>query len=81
MLHSRHRSVCCGVGNWLTCGAATKIIQTTRLKEAKSTGAELLVTACPKCEIHLKCALSDEKLKQEVDIEIKDLMSMLSETI
>lgn len=81
MPHNRHKSVCCGVGNWLTCGAAAKAIQTKRLKEAHSTGADLLVTACPKCEIHLKCALTDEKLKQEVNIEIKDLMSMISEII
>ena len=81
MFHSRHRSVCCGVGNWLTCGAATKLIQTRRLKEAKSTGADLLITACPKCEIHLKCALSDDKLKQEADLEIKDLMSLIAEVL
>lgn len=81
MHHSRHKSVCCGVGNWLTCGAATKMIQTRRLKEAKSTGAEVLVTACPKCEIHLKCALSDEKLKQDVNIEIKDLISIAAEVL
>lgn len=81
MRHSRHRSVCCGVGNWLTCGAATKTIQTKRLKEAKATGAELLVTACPKCEIHFKCALSDERLKQIADIEVKDLMTLISEAV
>jgi Fe-S oxidoreductase len=26
------------------------------LEEARSTGAERLVTACPKCLIHLSCA-------------------------
>lgn len=81
MPHSRHRSVCCGVGNWLTCGAAAKSIQTKRLKEAKSTGADVMVTACPKCEIHLKCALSDEKLRKEADIEIMDLTSLASDSL
>ncbi|MEE4311645.1 MAG: (Fe-S)-binding protein [candidate division KSB1 bacterium] len=81
MPHSRHRSVCCGVGNWLTCGAAAKAIQTKRLKEAKSTGAEIMVTACPKCEIHLKCALSDETLKKDADIEIMDLTSLASDSL
>ena len=27
-----------------------------RLAEARETGAGTLVTACPKCEIHFKCA-------------------------
>jgi len=81
LLRNRHKSICCGVGNWLTCGVTAKTIQSNRLKEAKQAGAKTLITACPKCEIHFKCAQQDQKLKQEVDIEIKDLISLISEVI
>ena len=30
-----------------------------RLAEARKTGASVLVTACPKCVIHLRCAQAD----------------------
>ncbi|MDZ7261163.1 MAG: (Fe-S)-binding protein [candidate division KSB1 bacterium] len=76
MRHSRNTSVCCGVGNWMGCNAFTKQLQVNRLKEAKATGADLLITACPKCEIHLKCALHDEKVGQEIQMEIRDLMAL-----
>lgn len=78
MNHSRHRSVCCGVGNWLTCGAYTKMIQEKRLTEAQATGAHLVITSCPKCEIHLKCALSDKKLSEKVNVEVQDLISLIT---
>jgi Fe-S oxidoreductase len=44
-------------------------------------GAKTLITACPKCEIHYKCALQDERLKKEVNIEIKDLMSLVAQLV
>jgi len=79
MIKNRQKSICCGVGNWLTCGAVAKTIQSNRFREAKQVGANILLTACPKCEIHFKCALHDEKLKQEVNIEVKDLITLASE--
>ena len=81
MIKNRHRSICCGVGNWLTCGSVAKTIQTNRFKEANQVGAKTLITACPKCEIHYKCALQDDLLKKEVDIEIKDLITLASEIL
>ncbi len=81
MQKTRHRSVCCGVGNWLTCGSTAKTIQANRFREARQAEAEVMITACPKCEIHFKCALQDKKLKEEVNLEIKDLMALASELI
>lgn len=78
MIKNRHKSVCCGVGNWLTCGSVAKTIQANRFREAKQVGAKTLITACPKCEIHFKCALQDERLQKEVNLEIKDLMSLVA---
>ncbi len=78
MIKNRHKSICCGVGNWLSCGSVAKTIQANRFREAKQVGAKTLITACPKCEIHFKCALQDERLKKEVNLEIKDLVSLVA---
>jgi len=81
MGRSRHRSTCCGVANWLTCGVTAKTIQANRFREAKLAGASTLITACIKCEIHYKCALQDDKLRDEVDLEVKDLITLASEVV
>jgi heterodisulfide reductase subunit D len=78
---NRNKAICCGVGNWLTCTAFAKMIQENRLREAKATDAELLITECPKCEIHFKCALSDDRLKKEVNIGVQDLISFAAEVL
>ncbi len=66
---NRNRSVCCGTSCWINCGQSSKDIQIEKLQEAKSKDA-VLVTACPKCQIHLKCALSDQ---DDLDVEVEDL--------
>jgi Fe-S oxidoreductase len=76
MAHSRHRATCCA-GSWLSCNQATKRIQTDLLREAAATGSELLVTACPKCQIHLKCAQAGDDAEVP-DIEIRDLASVVA---
>ncbi|MDD5093639.1 MAG: (Fe-S)-binding protein [Dehalococcoidia bacterium] len=73
MNHHRSMAVCCGTQSWINCGATNKQIQLELLREAKATGADMLLTACPKCKIHLTCAMNDEKLGQELQIEIEDI--------
>lgn len=53
-------AICCGSSNWVSCSRVNKRIQIERLGEAAETAAQVLVTACPKCNIHLRCALFDE---------------------
>ena len=48
-------------------------MQAQRLKEAETAGARAIVTACPKCQIHLTCA----KKNTDYDIEIIDLATFL----
>lgn len=76
MPRSRQRAICCGVGGFQNCTSFSKAIQANRLKEARSTGADTLVTACPKCEIHLKCAMNDPVLAEEVGLRIVDLAAL-----
>lgn len=78
MAHAGVAAICCAGNSWNGCDAITKTIQVKRLKEASNTGADLLVTACPKCEIHLKCAL---KGLEEPGIEIRDLTGLIAEAM
>jgi Fe-S oxidoreductase len=77
MEHSGKNALCCGTSCWTNCGAINKQIQVDRLREARATGAELLVTACPKCQIHFKCALDDARVGEEIGIEIRDLVTLV----
>jgi Fe-S oxidoreductase len=72
-------AVCCGTEGFSRCGAVSKAIQASRLVEAAATGATTLVTACPKCLVHLACARRDPDV--EGDIQIRDLTEIVSEAL
>lgn len=83
MRRNRENALCCGVSAWMGCGRHSKQMQIERLTEAKSTAADLLVTACPKCQIHLNCALN-EKLpvpKEDVAINTCDLSVLVARAL
>ena len=79
MDQSRENALCCGSSPWSNCGAVNQQIQTQRLIQAESTGANIMVTACPKCQIHLKCAqkIGGDKIPQ---VDIQDLASLLAKS-
>ena len=81
MPHSRQMATCCGTSSWINCGAVNKRIQAERLREAARTGAEVLVTACPKCQVHFRCALDDPDLVDEIELEVRDLATLFAELI
>jgi Fe-S oxidoreductase len=81
MRHSRELAVCCAGGAWSSCDRFAKQIQVGRLREARETGAEVLVTACPKCRIHLACAMRDPNLSGEIALPMKDLAEVLAEAL
>ncbi|MBN2147039.1 MAG: (Fe-S)-binding protein, partial [Anaerolineales bacterium] len=81
MAHNRQSSLCCGTSCWTSCGAANKNIQVERLCEAKATGADLLVTACLKCQIHFKCAQHDPNIGEKINIEMHDLTTFVAERL
>jgi heterodisulfide reductase subunit D len=80
---SREMANCCGGPNaWVNCGTANRMMQINRLEEAKATKSAVLVTACPKCQVHLKCGMYGQlPSDKDVNIEIKDLVTLLAETI
>ena len=81
MERNKNASLCCGTGCWRSCGQVSKSIQVERLEEARSTGAELLVTACIKCQIHFRCAQNDPILKDKIKIPIQDLTTLAADAI
>ncbi len=77
MEHHRENAVCCGTTAWMGCSACSKVMQKQRLEEAEAAGAQMIITSCPKCRIHLTCAQKNT----DHNIEIKDLASFLAANI
>ena len=74
-------SICCGNSGWIGCDSYIKALQVKRLRQARMTGSELLVTSCPKCQIHLRCAMEDPFLGNELKMDIMDLTGMIAKSI
>ena len=74
-------AICCGNSAWTGCDSFSKALQMKRIRQAHDTGSDLLVTACPKCQIHLRCAMEDPFFGQELNMEMMDLTSVLAKTI
>jgi heterodisulfide reductase subunit D len=68
--HNRYESFCCGAGGGVRAGYSelSKKIGTIRMEEIKVSGAEILVTACPFCEV---------QFKELGGIEVQDLIELL----
>ncbi len=81
MPHFRTGAWCCGNSAWLHCDRYSKQMQVERLMEAKGTKSDLIVTACPKCQVHLTCAMKDVNLLHDLSMEIRDISSILAESI
>ncbi|MFQ6125437.1 MAG: (Fe-S)-binding protein [Candidatus Heimdallarchaeota archaeon] len=81
---NREDAICCGGANgWIGCGAYSKRIQEDKLYYLKEVDANLLVTACPKCLIHLNCGLS-EKLPEDLatgEVAVMDISVLLARAL
>jgi len=69
-----HDAVCCGTSGFTHCDADSRRLQARRLEAALETGADTLVTACPKCLIHFSCTQSENRRRGsgEASIQIED---------
>lgn len=81
MPESGAAAVCCGNNAWTGCDAFSKALQVQRLTRARNTGSDLMLTACPKCQIHLRCAMEDPLRGDELKMEMMDLTSAIARTI
>lgn len=74
-------AMCCGNSAWMGCDAFSKAMQVRRLTQAHETHAGLLLTACPKCQIHLRCAMEDALRGKELKMQLMDLTSAIAKSI
>jgi heterodisulfide reductase subunit D len=81
MKRTRKGALCCAGSTWSNCDRFAKKIQMDRLRDARATGAEVLVTACPKCQIHYRCAMKDPKLGAELSIEMLDVAEIVANAL
>lgn len=81
MADSQEKALCCGASPWANCGAVNKQIQKERLAQAGATRADVLVTACPKCHIHLKCAQKNIGNHDVCQIEVQDLFYLAAQSL
>lgn len=74
MTNTRDKAICCGVAGWANCNTNVKRMQVDRIMEAKKTGADRMLLFCPKCQIHLRCAVQDKVHvdKALVDVVVED---------
>lgn len=80
MEHSREDAICCGTSAFTNCDTYSNMIRAERLSEAKATGAEMLITCCPKCQTHFRCAMVDkgEEKRPIPKIEVMDLVNLVA---
>jgi Fe-S oxidoreductase len=79
MEDSRERAMCCGSTAWVNCSGCSKLIQKEKLRQARETGARVMLTTCPKCKIHLSCAARD--LDAEQCIKVEDVTSWVGRAL
>jgi Fe-S oxidoreductase len=82
MKRCRDRSFCCGGGDvslWHEIQGEQVRMAQRRLDMALDAGADLIVTACPFCLIHLEDAVKTRNL--EGRIRVTDLMELVSSTL
>jgi len=81
MPRSRENSFCCGGGGgrmWMESTAEEKIAE-RRILEAESTGAEVVVTACPFCFSNLDDAVKTSGLEEK--LRVVDLTELLAQSV
>jgi Fe-S oxidoreductase len=58
--HPRGEEPCCGVSSWVDCNSWSKDHREAILRGVHEAGVEVLVTACPMCQVHLDCYFNEE---------------------
>ena len=83
MERNKGSSLCCGVPGFLGCNDVTKGIRTDRVMEAENT-AEIMVTTCPKCQIHFNCLINEKRENEEdkqFQLEVYDIVNLVAKAM
>ena len=80
MEHSTEESICCGTSAFTNCDSYSNMMRMERLAEATATGADILITSCPKCQTHFRCAMVDkgEEKRPIPQVEVMDLVNLVA---
>jgi heterodisulfide reductase subunit D len=83
MEKNRECALCCGTSAFTNCDIYSHEMRVDRLREARATGADVLVTTCPKCQIHFRCAMNNkgEEKGPDINIEVMDLANLVASAI
>ena len=74
----REGAFCCGGGDAVEAGGFGDLVANTaahRMEEARAVGAELVATACPRCESNLTAAPSGHS------IPVRNVIDLLAESL
>ena len=83
MEKNRECALCCGTSAFTNCDIYSHEMRVDRLREAKATGAEVLTTTCPKCQIHFRCAMNNkgEEKGPDINMQVTDLANLVASAI
>jgi Fe-S oxidoreductase len=79
MEHHHEDALCCGVSSMMSCNEESRTIRVERFEEVKATGADMMITSCPKCVAHFECLKFEGD--PSYDFEITDIVSFLAKQI
>jgi len=83
MEQNKEYALCCGTSAYVNCDSCSHELRVGRVLEAKDTGAEAIITSCPKCRTHFKCAMNHrgEEKGPDIDMEVMDLANLTAEAL
>ena len=79
MEHTGEDALCCGVSSMMSCNENSRALRIQRFDEVKATGADIMLTSCPKCVAHFECLKFEGDPRH--DFEILDVVSFLARQI
>ncbi|MBI32210.1 MAG: hypothetical protein CMB72_06530 [Euryarchaeota archaeon] len=79
MEHHGEDALCCGVSSMMSCNEDSRALRIERFEEVRATGAEIMLTTCPKCVSHFECLKFEGDPRH--DFEILDVVSFLARQI
>ena len=79
MEHHGEDALCCGVSSMMSCNEDSRALRVARFDEVRATGADIMLTSCPKCVSHFECLKFEGDPKH--DFEILDVVSFLARQV
>jgi len=79
MEHNKEDGLCCGVSSMMSCNENSRGLRLQRFDEVKATGADIMLTTCPKCVSHFECLKFEGDPRH--DFEILDVVSFLARQV